>query len=76
MLPGVDALAPAGTYHVQSLLPVFHMSKLSTAITMGKGMTRLLGVWKPEGKPEFDDGDILQAVFIKADIVPMDRATP
>jgi hypothetical protein len=76
MLPGVDASAPAGTYHVQSLLPVFHMSKLSTAITMGKGMTRLLGVWKPEGKPEFDDGDILQAVFIKADVVPMERATP
>ena len=75
-LPGADASAPAGTYNVQSLLPIFHMSKLSTSITMGSGMTRLLGVWKPEGKPEFDDGDILQAVFIKADIVHIDRTAP
>jgi hypothetical protein len=75
-LPSFDASAPAGTYHVQSLLPVFHVSKLTTAITMGSGMTRLLGVWKPGGKPEFDDGDVLQAAFIRADIVHMDRRDP
>ena len=72
-LPSFDVSAPASTYNVQSLRPVFHVSKLSTAITMSSGMTRLLGVWKPEGTPEFDKGDILQAAFIKADVVRIVR---
>ena len=65
---------PAGNaFQVQTSVPVFHASKLSTAITIGNGMTRLLGVWKPEGTPEFDKGDILQAAFIKADVVRIER---
>jgi hypothetical protein len=75
-LPSFDASAPAGTYNVQLLLPVFHVSKLTTSITTGSGMTRLLGVWKPEGKPEFDHGDVLQTAFIRADVVHMDRRDP
>ena len=40
---------------------------------MADGTHRLLGIWKPEGKPEFDDGSKLQAAFLRVDIVPVER---
>jgi hypothetical protein len=61
---------------VQATAPVFHSSQLTTAITVTSGMTRLLGVWKPEGKPEFDTADVLQAMFIHVEAVRMEREEP
>jgi len=42
--------------------------------TVASGTHRLLSVWKPEGTPEFDKADVLQAAFICIDIVPVERA--
>ena len=46
----------------------FHSAKLSTAITLLDGRTQLLGVWRPEGRPEFA-ADILRVAFLRADCV-------
>ncbi|WP_395750062.1 hypothetical protein [Prosthecobacter sp.] len=45
----------------------YHAAKISTSIMMPSGTARLIGVWKPTGKPEFEASDILQAAFITAD---------
>lgn len=47
----------------------FHVSKVSTCITMPDGTARLLSLYKPTGKPEFEKEDILQAIFITCDIL-------
>lgn len=51
----------------------FHKAKVTTAITLLSGSTKLLSVWRPEGTPEFDNNDILQAAFLRADIMPVER---
>jgi hypothetical protein len=51
----------------------FHQANLTSGTTMAHGTQRLLGIWKPEGKPEFDDGSKLQAAFLRVDIVPVER---
>lgn len=52
----------------------FHQARMTTATTMADGTSRLLGIWKPEGTPELDKADVLQAAFLTLDIVPVERA--
>lgn len=47
----------------------FHRVDVNQVTTMETGTWRLISVWKPHGTAEFDGKDILQALFIKADIV-------
>jgi hypothetical protein len=47
----------------------YFTSKVTTGITMPDGTTRLISLYKPTGKPEFDKEDILQAIFITCDIL-------
>ncbi len=47
----------------------FFTSKTTTDITLSSGSTRLLSLYKPTGKPEFEKDDILQAIFITCDIL-------
>jgi hypothetical protein len=51
----------------------FHKVDLGTSITLSSGMMRLLGVWKPEGAPEFEKGDVLQAAFLQINVVPLEE---
>lgn len=53
----------------------FHQAQCTVGTTIAGGTHRLLSVWKPEGTPEFDKGDVLQAAFICIDIVPVERTT-
>ncbi len=46
----------------------YHNAQIRTNIMIPDGTARLLGVWKPTGKPEFETGDILQAAFITCDL--------
>ncbi len=50
----------------------FREAKVATAMTLRSGMIRMLGMWQPSGTPEFDDADILQAAFIRAEVVRVD----
>ncbi len=47
----------------------YFTSKTTTGITMPDGTARLLSLYKPTGKPEFEKEDILQAIFITCDIL-------
>ncbi|HBJ82829.1 MAG TPA: hypothetical protein DDZ88_02930 [Verrucomicrobiales bacterium] len=47
----------------------YHVAKVTTGITMPDGTARLLSLYKPTGRPEFENEDILQAIFITCDIL-------
>jgi hypothetical protein len=47
----------------------YHVAKVTTGITMHSGTARLLSLYKPTGKPEFEKEDILQAIFITCDLL-------
>lgn len=49
----------------------FHRANVLTSTTMRSGMIRLVGIWTPEGTPEFDNANITQGLFIKVDVVPV-----
>lgn len=47
----------------------YHVAKLTTATTIPDGTARLITLYKPTGRPEFEKEDILQAIFITCDIL-------
>jgi len=47
----------------------FFTTRTTTGITIPSGSARLLSLYKPTGKPEFEKDDILQAIFITCDIL-------
>lgn len=51
----------------------FHQAELVTGTTFISGTSRLLGIWKPEGTPELDAADVLQAAFLTVEVVPVIR---
>jgi hypothetical protein len=52
-------------------------AKVQSAYTLQTGTTRLIGLWKPSGTPELDGKDVMQAAFLRADVVPVvDRENP
>ncbi len=51
----------------------FHKAEVATAITLNSGSTRLIGTWKPEGTPEFQSADILQAAFVRVDLIKVEQ---
>lgn len=50
----------------------FHEATVATQLTMRTGSVRMAGMWSPKGTAEFDNADIIQAVFIKAEILRLD----
>ena len=48
----------------------FHRVSLNSQMTLQKGMTRLIGLWKLEGTPEFDSKDLMQVAFLRLDMMP------
>ncbi|MBN8420552.1 MAG: hypothetical protein J0L73_16660 [Verrucomicrobia bacterium] len=49
----------------------YHPAKTTARLVLPDGSARLLGVWRPTGKPEFESADILQAAFITYDRIPV-----
>ena len=47
----------------------YFTAKTTTGITIPSGSARLLSLYKPTGKPEFEKDDILQAIFVTCDIL-------
>lgn len=47
----------------------FHVMKLATETAVPDGNARMLAVWKPVGRPEWEKADILQVMFITCDLV-------
>lgn len=47
----------------------YHFAKVTTALTLPDGTARLLSLYKPTGRPEFEKEDVLQAIFITCDLL-------
>jgi len=47
----------------------YFTAKTTTSITIPSGSARLLSLYKPTGKPEFEKEDTLQAIFITCDLL-------
>lgn len=54
---------------VEFPLTDFHVMKLTTETVVPDGNSRLLAVWRPVGKPEWEKEDFLQVLFITCDEV-------
>jgi len=50
-----------------------HSAHVIGNLSLASGATRLLSIWKPEGAPEFEKGDVLQAAFVRVDVVPLEK---
>ncbi len=55
--------------NVQSPGTDFHKAEVTSALMMDSGAMRLVGMWKPGGDPELEKADVLQAAFIKVDLL-------
>ncbi len=58
-----------GKFRIEDPGTDFHRANLNLGTTMLSGTWRMVGIWKPQGTPEFDGKDLLQAMFIRADIL-------
>jgi type II secretory pathway component GspD/PulD (secretin) len=69
----VEPVAPAGdVIRVDAAGTDFHQARLTTAVTLTNGMTRLLGVWKPDMVPDGENANVLQAAFVKVDLLKVE----
>jgi len=50
----------------------FHLKTVQTAITMTSGSSKLISVWTPTGRPEFEKGDVRWVTFLTARKVPVE----
>lgn len=51
----------------------FHPKSVTTAITLHDGQVKLVGAWRPTGKPEYENADLMHVAFLKVDIQPVFR---
>jgi hypothetical protein len=66
--PPAPATGDGETFRITVPATDYHCASTTTAITSTKGMTKLLTVWRPEGAPEFEGKDIMQAAFLRVDL--------
>ncbi|MFV1996253.1 MAG: hypothetical protein ACC661_12525 [Verrucomicrobiales bacterium] len=71
----VTLAIPGTTQPVEVSVPVFHAHKITTQLTMKSDSVRLIGAWRPTGKPEFEADDLMQLAFLKADLQSFARAS-
>lgn len=50
----------------------FHVKTVQTALSMISGSSKLLSVWTPSGRPEFEKGDVRWVTFLTAHKVPVE----
>ncbi|MBL9142746.1 MAG: hypothetical protein JNM99_03595 [Verrucomicrobiaceae bacterium] len=50
----------------------FHVKTVQTALSLISGSSKLLNIWKPTGKPEFETGDVRWVSFLTARKVPVE----
>ncbi len=49
-------------------IPIFHNKEIITQVTLLKGSYILVGTWKPTGKPEYEEKDLMHVVFLTANV--------
>jgi len=53
--------------------PLFHSKRLTTQLALISGSYTLLGSWKPTGKPEYEDNDLMHLIFVTANVLTSSR---
>lgn len=48
----------------------FHFETVKTSLTMASGTARILAVWKPTGKPEYEEQDLLHIAILETAVLP------
>lgn len=66
-----DKINATGERVVETPSIDFHAAKVTTYVTLLSGMTKFIGLWKPEGNPEANRAGHLQAAFLKTNIVTL-----
>lgn len=61
-----------GTLQLDGPTTSFHEASTVTGMTLRSGMVRMIATWRPVGTPEFENNDILQAVFVRAELIPVE----
>lgn len=70
----IEMLTPPDAAHPSKIpLTDFHIEEISTALTMTSGTARILAVWKPTGRPEFEEKDLLHIAILEARVVPVEE---
>jgi hypothetical protein len=71
--PPTQSLEPALAGETKLATPLWqwHDAETQTSFTLLSASTRILSVWKPSGSDEHE-GDILQALLVTADVVPVE----
>ncbi|CAN5706961.1 hypothetical protein BH11VER1_BH11VER1_12690 [soil metagenome] len=75
-LPGVhhEPAPEAGrTLKIDAPSTSFHKVILSSAMTLNDGSTRLVGIWKPKTLGEGQEKDVLQAAFIRVNLIGVEK---
>jgi hypothetical protein len=61
------------TFRIAVPATEYHCASTVTAITLTKGMTKLLAIWRPEGTGKFDGKDVMQAAFLRVELPSWER---
>lgn len=68
-IPGTDR-------SIEIKTPIFHAKKITSKFTLRNGAVRIIGAWRPTGKPDFEVRDLMHIAFLKVDaqaVYPTER---
>ena len=63
---------PESDNNIEFSLPVFHCKTIITQITIRSGTTQIVGTFRPSGKPEYKQEDLMDIVFLKSTVMFVD----
>jgi type II secretory pathway component GspD/PulD (secretin) len=66
-----DTINVSGEKTLESPVVDFYVAEVTTGYTTLSGMTKLLGIWKPEGANAVQNGDKLQAAFLTSHVATL-----
>ncbi len=64
---------PDSDNNIDFSLPVFHSKTILTQITIQSGTTRIIAVYRPTGKAEYEKENLMEIVFLKGHVVSTKR---
>ena len=65
MHPITLASPDKGTVLTTVEMPEFHCKRLTTQMTMRANTVKLIGAWRPTGKPELENSQLMQVAFLR-----------
>jgi len=72
MAPPTFAEGQASDLKLNSPQVHYHRGSFTASGTWFSGTTRMINIWKPRGSAELENADVLQAAFLRVDVVPVE----